>query len=70
MFGGEWTKNDEVLENKQKKYLKKDKNNFLLNENLFIDPFSKTNGIIPNLIMTLFQIYGTDDSTIFYFFFF
>ena len=64
MFGGEWTKNDEVLENKQKKYLKKDKNNFLLNENLFIDPFSKTNGIIPNLIMTLFQIYGTDDSNI------
>ena len=46
----------------KKKKFNKDKYNFILNEELTIDPFSKTNGIIPNLIMSLFQTYGTYNS--------
>ena len=64
MFGGEWAMNDKILENEQKKNLKKDKYNFLINDNLLIDPFSKTNGIIPNLIMNLFQTFGGNDNNI------
>ena len=59
MFGGEWAMNDKSTDYEQRKKFNKDKYNFILNEELTIDPFSKTNGIIPNLIMNLFQAYGT-----------
>ena len=59
MFGGEWALNDKSTDYEQRKKFNKDKYNFILNEELTIDPFSKTNGIIPNLIMSLFQTYGS-----------
>ena len=62
MFGGEWAMNDNSTDYNQRKKFNKDKYNFILNEELMIDPFSKTNGIIPNLIMALFQAYGSYDS--------
>ena len=62
MFGGEWAMNDQSTDYDQRKNFNKDKYNFILNEELMIDPFSKTNGIIPNLIMALFQTYGSYDS--------
>ena len=62
MFGGEWAMNDKSTDYQQRKNFNKDKYNFLLNDELIIDPFSKTNGIIPNLIMNLFQSYGAYDS--------
>ena len=62
MFGGEWAMNDKSTDYEQRKKFNKDKYNFILNEELIIDPFSKTNGIIPNLIMNLFQTYGSYDS--------
>ena len=55
MFGGEWAMNDKSTDYNQRKNFNKDKYNFILNDELMIDPFSKTNGIIPNLIMSLFQ---------------
>ena len=64
MFGGEWAMNDKSTDYEiRKKFNKKDKYNFILNDELTIDPFSETNGIIPNLIMNLFQTYGTYDAT-------
>ena len=64
MFGGEWAMNDKSTDYEiRKKFNKKDKYNFILNDELTIDPFSETNGIIPNLIMSLFQTYGTYDAT-------
>ena len=62
MFGGEWAMNDKSNDYEQRKNFNKDKYNFIINEELMIDPFSKTNGIIPNLIMSLFQAYGSYDS--------
>jgi len=62
MFGGEWAMNDKSNDYEQRKNFNKDKYNFILNEELMIDPFSQTNGIIPNLIMALFQTYGSYDS--------
>jgi hypothetical protein len=62
MFGGEWAMNDKSTDYNQRKNFNKDKYNFILNDELMIDPFSKTNGIIPNLIMSLFQTYGGYDS--------
>ena len=62
MFGGEWAMNDKSNDYNQRKNFNKDKYNFILNEELMIDPFSPTNGIIPNLIMALFQTYGSYDS--------
>ena len=62
MFGGEWALNDASTDYEQRKKFNKDKYNFILNEELTIDPFSPTNGIIPNLIMNLFQTYGSYDS--------
>ena len=65
MFGGEWAINDKSTDYEKRKKFNKDKYNFILNEELTIDPFSNTNGIIPNLIMNLFQSYGsynTNDS--------
>ena len=59
MFGGEWAMNDKSTDYEIRKKFNKDKYNFILNEELTIDPFSQTNGIIPNLIMNLFQVYGT-----------
>ena len=59
MFGGEWVMNDKSTDYEIRKKFNKDKYNFILNEELTIDPFSKTNGIIPNLIMNLFQSYGS-----------
>ena len=59
MFGGEWAMNDKSTDYEIRKKFNKDKYNFILNEELTIDPFSKTNGIIPNLIMSLFQSYGS-----------
>jgi len=58
MFGGEWAINDQSTDYEQRKKFNKDKYNFILNDELTIDPFSPTNGIIPNLIMNLFQTYG------------
>ena len=63
MFGGEWALNDKSTDYKQRKKFVKDKYNFILNEELTIDPFSKTNGIIPNLIMNLFQTYGSYETS-------
>ena len=62
MFGGEWAMNDNSTDYKNRKNFNKDKYNFILNEELMIDPFSKTNGIIPNLIMSLFQTYANDSN--------
>ena len=65
MFGGEWAINDKSTDYEKRKKFNKDKYNFILNEELTIDPFSNTNGITPNLIMNLFQSYGsynTNDS--------
>ena len=62
MFGGEWAMNDKSNDYNQRKNFNKDKYNFILNEELMIDPFSATNGIVPNLIMALFQTYGSYDS--------
>ena len=64
MFGGEWAMNDKSNDYDQRKKFNKDKYNFILNEELMIDPFSKTNGIIPNLIMNLFQTYSNDNNII------
>ena len=64
MFGGEWAMNDKSTDYDQRKNFNKDKYNFILNEELMIDPFSKTNGIIPNLIMSLFQTYSNDSNII------
>ena len=64
MFGGEWAMNDMSTDYEQRKNFNKDKYNFILNEELMIDPFSKTNGIIPNLIMSLFQTYSNDSNII------
>ena len=55
MLRGEWAMNDKSNAYEQRKHFNKDKYNFILNEELMIDPFSKTNGIIPNLIMSLFK---------------
>ena len=62
MFGEEWAKSDKNFDLEQRKNINKDKYNFILNEDLFIDPFSKTNGIIPNLIMSLFKTFGDYNS--------
>ena len=62
MFGEEWAKSDKNFDIEQRKYIHKDDYNFILNEDLFIDPFSKTNGIIPNLIMSLFKTFDNYDS--------
>mgnify|MGYP002624649274 CR=1 FL=1 len=62
MFGGEWAMNDKSTDYEQRKKFNKDKYNFILNDELTIDPFSPTNGIIPNLIMSLFQTYGAYNS--------
>ena len=51
MFGSDWSYNQSTSE----KILQKDENNFILNKDLIIDPFSKNNGIIPNLILSIFQ---------------
>ena len=64
MFGGEWAMNDKSIDYAQRKNFNKDKYNFILNEELMIDPFSKTNGIIPNLIMSLFQTSANDTNII------
>ena len=64
MFGGEWAMNDNSTDYKNRKNFNKDKYNFILNEELMIDPFSPTNGIIPNLIMSLFQTYANDSNII------
>ena len=58
MFGGDWSFNENMNDYEKRKRLKKDEYNFLLNNELAIDPFSETNGIIPNLIMQLFNIYN------------
>ena len=63
MFGGEWAMNDKSTDYEIRKKFNKDKYNFILNDELTIDPFSETNGIIPNLIMNLFQVYGTYDAS-------
>ena len=62
MFGEEWAKSDKNFDLEQRKNINKDDYNFILNEDLFIDPFSKTNGIIPNLIMSLFKTFDNYDS--------
>ena len=64
MFGGEWAMNDMSTDYDQRRNFNKDKYNFILNEELMIDPFSQTNGIIPNLIMSLFQTYSNDNNII------
>ena len=60
MFGGDWSFNDNLAFSEKKKNLQKDEYNFILNKELVIDPFSETNGIIPNLIMNLFSIYNNN----------
>ena len=61
MFGGDWSFNDSMKNVNKKKNLTKDEYNFILNKELVIDPFSETNGIIPNLIMQLFNIYNNNN---------
>ena len=58
MFGGDWALNEQSLEYQNKKNFQKDNYNFILNKELIIDPFSKNNGIIPNLILSLFNKYN------------
>ena len=55
MFGGDWAMNEQTLEYQNRKNFQKDNYNFLLNKELIIDPFAKNNGIIPNLILSLFN---------------
>ena len=62
MFGGDWSFNDSEIFSEKKKNLQKDEYNFILNRELVIDPFSETNGIIPNLIMQLFNMYNNNKS--------
>ena len=62
MFGGDWSFSDNMKKN-NKKNLTRDEYNFLLNKELVIDPFSETNGIIPNLIMQLFNIYNNNKNS-------
>ena len=54
MFGEDFTMNDNYNKINSKK-LKKDKYNFLVDKDFIIDPFSKTNGIIPRVILELFK---------------
>jgi hypothetical protein len=54
MFGEDFTMN-ESYNNKNGKKLKKDKFNFLVDKDFIIDPFSKTNGIIPRVVLELFK---------------
>ena len=49
MFGKDWSFYENIKE--KNNYLSKDEYNFILNKELVIDPFSETNGIIPNLII-------------------
>ena len=59
MFGGDWAINNKDSDfNEKKSHFTKDEYNFLINNELHIDPFSKTNGIIPNLIMAIFSMYN------------
>ena len=61
MFGGDWALNDTDSNfNEKKSHFSKDEHNFLINNELHINPFSKTNGIIPNLIMSIFRMYNID----------
>ena len=57
MLGGDWSFNDNSASEK-KIQLEKDEFNSILNKELVIDKSSETNGIIPNLIMQLFNIYN------------
>jgi hypothetical protein len=63
MLGGDWSFSDSMKQNNKNKTLSKDEYNFLLNKELVIDPFSETNGIIPNLIMQLFNIYNNNQNS-------
>ena len=56
IFGGDWSFNDNSSSEKSKK--EKDEYNLIINKQLVIDPLSESNGIIPNLIMELFNIYN------------
>ena len=58
MFGKDWSFYENIKE--KNNYLSKDEYNFILNKELVIDPFSETNGIIPNLIMQLFNSYNNN----------
>ena len=64
MFGGEWAINSQTNDYENRKNFSKDKYNFILNNELSINPFGKTNGIIPNLIMNLFQVYDKSKDNI------
>ena len=55
MFGGDWALNEKSIDYNKRKNFQKDKYNFILNKELTIDPFSSNNGIIPNLILNLFN---------------
>ena len=55
MFGEDFTMNDNYNGKLFSKRIKKDKYNFLVDQEFVIDPFSNTNGIIPRVILDLFK---------------
>ena len=62
MFGEEWSKNDNLSKNNKIK----DEFNFIIQKNLIISPFSSSNGIIPNIFLSLFKLYIDNDNINFY----
>ena len=61
MFGGDWSFNNYSISGGVHN-LEKNEYNFILNKQLIIDPFSESNGIIPNLIMQLFNTYNKQNN--------
>ena len=57
MLGGDWSFNENFALEKNIQ-LAKEEFNFIANKELVIDPSSESNGIIPNLILQLFNIYN------------
>ena len=57
MFGGSWSFAQNLNTKEKNKNLQNQNHNLIQNNVLVIDPYSETNGIIPNLIMELHNIY-------------
>ena len=56
MFGEDWTFNNINMNSK------KEKRNELLNNEIIINRDSESNGIVPNLILEIYNLYNKTDS--------